>query len=83
MASVTLETKIPFGRYRGSKMKNLPKSYLNWMTEKLKNTDFHEFALTAQKVLNTREKFVHEDDLDQAADDWLKQHGYDSKGNPS
>jgi uncharacterized protein (DUF3820 family) len=81
--SVSLETKIPFGRNKGAKMKNLSKSYLNWIVEKLTNTDLHEFATVAQKVLDTRTELVHEDDLEQAGDEWLKQHGYNSKGNLS
>ena len=58
-------------------MGECPKSYLQWMTDNLCNTDFHEWALAAQKIIETRAaEDAPIEDLEQQADDILRDAGY-------
>ena len=78
---ITKRTKIPFGKmHRGKYLNDCPSSYLQWVSTKLWDTDFHEFALVARAILGERET---EDsaplDLEQAADEFLRSHGINPK----
>ncbi len=83
--SVTPETKVPFGRFphKGAKMKNLSDTYLKWMVNKLPNTDLHEFATVAKKILESRKSDESILNLKEQADQWLKDAGFDENGKPS
>ena len=53
------------------------KSYLQWMIDNLRDTDFHEWSLAAQKVISTRaEEDAPIEDLEQQADEILRDAGY-------
>lgn len=76
----TPNTRLPFGKHKGMPVEQCPVDYLQWMANKLRDTDLHEFAVAAEEVLKTkspREKKLQ--NLDQAADDFLKQHGINPK----
>lgn len=78
--AVTANTRLPFGKYKRKRIRDCPDGYLRWAGEHLIDTDFHEFAHVAKQVLEKREK---EDapiqDLELAADDFLKKHGINPK----
>ena len=78
--TVTENTKFPFGKYKRKRLRDCPDGYLRWVAEHLLDTDFHEFAYIAGKVLVKREK---EDtpiqDLEFAADEFLKSKGINPK----
>ena len=76
----TPRTRLPFGKHKGMPVEQCPVDYLKWIASKLRDTDMHEFAVAAEEVLKTkspREKKL--ENLDQAADDFLKQHGINPK----
>lgn len=74
--------KIPFGKHKGKHIEKLSRSYLEWMVKSLKGGDFHEYAMHAEKVLNSNaiRLEVESEDLDQSATEFLKEHGYDKHG---
>lgn len=84
--AITENSRLTFGKHgpkrrrAGKKLCECPKDYLEWMTENLKDTDFHEWAIAAEKYL---EKVQTEDapiqNLNDAADDFLRSHGIDPK----
>ena len=79
---VNENSKIPFGRmYKGRRLRNCPDSYVKWIASHLWDTDLHEFAYAAKQVMERREKDdlpCH--DLEQAADEFLREHGLDVFG---
>lgn len=57
-----------------------PADYLQWMSKNLRDSDLHEFAVAAEAVLKTKgPRAKRQENLDQAADDFLKEHGIDPK----
>jgi len=75
---ITENSKIPFGNtHKGRKLKDCPNTYLQWMVLKLWDTDLHEFAYAAKKLLSKREIEDQNSygDLEEAADEFLKRHG--------
>jgi hypothetical protein len=78
---VTENTKIPFGRaHRGKRLRDCPTDYLAWMSANLWDTDFHEYAIVARKIVaarRTEEEITG--NLEEAADDFLREHGIDPK----
>jgi len=78
--AVTENTRLPFGKYKRKRLRDCPNDYLKWVVSHLLDTDFHEFAYIAGKVLEKREK---EDapiqDLELAADEFLRKHNIDPK----
>ena len=76
----TPRSRLPFGKHRGMPVEQCPVEYLQWMSRKLRDSDFHEWAVVAREVLKTKSKREQKtQDLDQAADDFLKRHGVDPK----
>lgn len=79
---VTERSRIPFGRApdKGKPLGEASTSFLKWMTLTLRDTDFHEWAIEAQKVLKKRAdgeaSFQNEDNLEAQADAFLRNHGY-------
>lgn len=63
---------IPFGKYKGRPITNLPIDYLRWLSQQT-NNDLCYWAQLASKQL---EIVSEEHDLDSIADDFLRQHGY-------
>ena len=70
----TIERKMPFGKYRGRKIKNLPIGYLNWLIDNVHESfpDIVELAKLALKNAGDYENL----DLDAAADEFLRSHGH-------
>lgn len=78
---VTENTKIPFGKTnRGKRLRDCTTSYLKWVGKNLWDTDFHTFATVAREIVEQREKEEQVvGDLEEAADEFLRQHGIDPK----
>lgn len=76
---VTKDSKLNFGVHKGKKLSNCPRKYLEWMKTKLIDTDFHEWAMAASEVLEARKADSKYDDLEAAADDFLRSHGINPK----
>lgn len=76
----TPDKKLPFGKHKGMTLRQCPTNYLQWMAEHLRQSDFHEWALAAEQALKSKKpREQHAEDLEHAADDFLKQHGVDPK----
>ncbi len=78
---VTKNTKIPFGRTnKGRKLCDCPTDYLRWVARNLWDTDYHQYAVVASDLVESRvaEEAVAAD-LEQAADEFLREHGIDPK----
>jgi uncharacterized protein (DUF3820 family) len=66
--------RMPFGKHKGLKIKDLPKAYLEWLVENIDPGPIKDAAIS---VLNDIERdgpdVVVNDD---AADEFLRAHGY-------
>ncbi len=69
--------RMPFGKYKGIPISKIPISYLEFMMPKLKGGDFSELGLLFEEILNSPKLRQEQKtaDLDQAATDFLKDHG--------
>lgn len=77
---ITIQTKIPFSRYKGTRLRDLPDGFLNWMTKTLPNTDFHDWAKAAEEELERRQRENSSvQDLEQQADSLLRDAGFDPR----
>ena len=81
VAEITENSRVPFGRRpeKGKRLRECSDSFLRWIMEHMKDTDFHLWAFHAEKILAQRElhpKFVIEENLDTATDEFLRNHGY-------
>jgi hypothetical protein len=75
---ITKNTRLPFGKHKGRKLKNCPISYLKWVSEHLVDSDFHNWAVKAKEIFETHKKEdEYTDNLEKAADDFLRKHGID------
>ena len=80
---ITRDTKVPFGRpgNRGRPIGQQPVDFLRWISEKLWDTDKHDWAVAARKELERRkqegEELRTEQELCRAADEFLRQHDID------
>ena len=78
---ITANTRIPFGMHKGKKLGECPTKSLEWMVEKLWNSDLHEYAFMAKKLLKTRESDIKDglqcENLEEAADRFLREAGVD------
>ncbi len=76
---------MPFGRpgNKGRELRHQPVEYLKWMAGKLWNTDKHEWAVASRTELKKREEdgaeMRTEQELESAADEFLKKHNIDPK----
>jgi len=84
--TITENSRLTFGKHgpkrrrAGKKLCECPKDYLEWMANNLKNTDFHEWAIAAERFLQKRkEEDTPTKNLEEAADDFLRSHGFDPK----
>ena len=76
--NVTESSKIPFGRkHKNQPIGSCPSDYLHWIIKNLWETDFHNYAVVAKKILESRGDEEHHTDLEQAANDILRKHGFD------
>jgi hypothetical protein len=69
-----IEQKMPFGKYKGRKIKNLPVGYLEWMVDNFKES-YPELVTAAKQAIDNLSEFENID-LDKAADEFLEKHGY-------
>lgn len=69
------KTTIPFGKFRGTPIENIPSDYLSWLSNQT-NTDLYYWASLAKKELGIR---GDSEDLEAMADDFLRQSGIDPK----
>lgn len=78
----TINSKMPFGKHKGVSIVKLPQAYLTWMTKNLRNSDFHEYAVLAEQVLNSSDIKMesHSANLDEQATAFLKSHGFNEHG---
>ena len=75
---ITQNSRITFGVHRGTKISELPDKYLEWLSNNLINTGFHDWAIAAKLELKTRiNENKTKDDLEKQADDFLRSHGID------
>jgi hypothetical protein len=77
---ITENTKFTFGKHKGKPLKNCPLDYLEWISTKLLNTDFHDWALASGEV---HKKLIAEGatttSLEEQANVFLRSHGIDPK----
>lgn len=74
--NITSHNKLPFGKHKGIKLRDLPTSYLEWMSRKLRDTDLHDWSVAAESELATRQD-DNSDSLEEQANEFLKKHGID------
>lgn len=80
---ITRNSTVPFGRpgNKGRKISQQPDAFLQWMSEKLWDTDKHLWALAAREELESRRELKaeiqSEQELEEAADAFLKKHRID------
>lgn len=75
--SITGSTKIPFSTYKGTRLRDLPDGFLSWMTKKLGESDFYDWAKAAQQELDRRQEENRETKgLEQEADELLRGAGF-------
>jgi hypothetical protein len=70
---VTPESKLPFGKYKGRRVKEVPTKYLQWLA-KLTDVGFEPYVRVAQELLKDP---ACNDSLEKRADAFLRQHGVD------
>jgi hypothetical protein len=76
----TENTRLPFGKHKGKRLRDCPPSYLTWMGENLIDSDFHEFALLARDIAEKHQSEQQEAAaLEEAGDEFLRKHGIDPK----
>ena len=77
---ITGQTRIPFSRHKNTRLRDLPDGFLKWMTEKLVDTDFHEWVLAANEELQRRQKEGGTvQSLEEAANELLRNAGYNPR----
>ena len=85
---VTARSRLTFGKHRGKRLGDVPVGYLRWMATKLREGDFHEWAALADQVLRARmasgevQTEEREADLEEQADQFLRQHGVNPRRAP-
>ena len=74
---ITRQTKIPFSRYKNTRLRDLPDGFLQWLTEKLMESDFHEWSMAARDELQRRtSEGTAVQSLEEAANELLRDAGY-------
>lgn len=78
--AITENTKLTFGKHKGTPLKYCPQEYLKWLSENLADGDFHEWAKTAKETLiKLNEEGAEAASLEKQANDFLRSHGIDPK----
>ncbi len=78
--AITENSKLTFGKHKGTPLKYCPLEYLKWLNENLSGGDFHEWAEAAGEVHATLTgEGVVSNSLERQADDFLRAHGIDPK----
>ena len=77
---ITCQSRIPFSKYKGTKLRDLPDGFLQWLIEKLMESDFHDWAAAAQTELQRRQaEGGTVQSLEEAANEFLRNAGYDPR----
>lgn len=77
---ITGQTRIPFSKYKGTRLRDIPNGFLQWVIEKLADSDFQEWVVAAREELERRSVDLNETkSLEEAADDFLKNAGYNPR----
>ncbi len=75
---ITENSKLTFGKHKGTPLKYCPPEYLKWLSENLGGGDFHEWAKAAGETLRTLEtEGAATASLEKQADEFLRKHGVD------
>ena len=81
MAKITRESKLTFGKHKGTKISMCPTGYIEWMAAKFIDSDLYLWAQAAQVELDARkaEGALEADHLtlEQQADEILRKAGFD------
>ena len=81
MAKITRQSKLMFGKHKGTKISMCPTGYIEWMAAKLADSDLYLWAQAAQGELDARkaEGALEADHLtlEQQADEILRKAGFD------
>jgi hypothetical protein len=78
MRKITENTKLPFGKHRGIKLRDVPDGYLDWCQEKLRNGDFHEWAVaTEEEIRRRKNENSSVQNLEEQANQLLRDAGFD------
>lgn len=75
MAKISQDTRLPFGKHKGLRVRECPPAYIRWMAFNLRDTDFHEYAVVAYDLINSGEY----DNADCDADEFLRSRGIDPR----
>ena len=80
MARTTRQSKLTFGKHKGTKISMCPTDYLSWMAARLMDSDLHRWAQAARDELDVRKKEgaleADHKSLEQQADDILRKAGF-------
>ena len=76
---ITTSSKLPFGKHKGMPINQCPVNYLKWMCKTMRDTDFHEYAIAAEQAIAEVKDNVPKADLEEAANEFLRNHGIDPK----
>ena len=77
---ITHQTRIPFSRHKGTRVRDLPDGFLNWLVEKLGDSDFHEWSVAAKEELERRAlEGGSVQSLEEAANEFLRNAGFDPR----
>ena len=73
---ITKNSIFTFGAHKGKRLSDCPDTYLSWMVANLKDTDFHIWAISAERLLQERKASdTARPDLEEAANEILRQAG--------
>ena len=77
---ITRQSKLTFGKHKGTKVSMCDTGYLKWMVAKLTDSDLYAWAATAEAELAVRAEEGRLDEvhksLEQQADDLLRKAGF-------
>ncbi|MBS3820673.1 MAG: hypothetical protein GVY16_00160 [Planctomycetes bacterium] len=80
MQTITRNTRLTFGKHKGTKLCQVPQGYVEWMAETLMDSDLTLWAQAAKRELVERKKesydIKHRQRLEDQADEILRKAGY-------
>lgn len=75
--NITTNTKFTFGKYRNTKLRDVPEAYLTWLIANLADTDFHIWVEAAKEEQERRKTDNSGGgNLEEQADAILRRAGY-------
>ena len=76
---ITSKSRLPFGKHKNKKLRDVPTAYLEWLVNNLNESDFHKWSQAAILELEAREKDSSLKSIEEQADDFLRLHGINPK----